>query len=312
MAGSFWLLAVQLIGFVNYPLSAVRFTWGTLANVIAYVMHPWRRVFFFFFYTYLGLSGHVCLLLLKFISALLHLLTALQRQKLLEAQIHDIQIQLEESMQNNREMKRKLDLTLKDHTHIEELLSQADDKNIESNVKIQVLEIQVQELEAQRLALQLQQNRLSKAIHEMGVGEKNINCKVGRQDSHSRFKNPSGKVVRMDQPAPMNEEALLHWRGVALASSIFSASLALLVAMVAWEAEDPCMPLVVALFIVVCVSLKSVMHLFLGVDKRPGFDAVALLSFNSFIMGTLAFPALPIVAKSITPALTRFGSWIIK
>ncbi|OIW10743.1 hypothetical protein TanjilG_27689 [Lupinus angustifolius] len=67
------------------------------------------------------------------------------------------------------------------------------------------------------------------------------------------------------------------------------------------KAEDPCMPLVVALFAVVGMSLKSVVQFFSTIKNKPVSDAVALLSFNWFIPGTLTYPSLPRVAHMLAP-----------
>lgn len=96
-------------------------------------------------------------------------------------------------------------------------------------------------------------------------------------------------------------EVLNQRRVIAMKQSLFSAGLSLLVGMIIWQAEDPCMPLVVAIFIVVCISLKSVVEFFLTINNRPASDAVALLSFNWFILGTLTYPTLPRVAHVVAP-----------
>ncbi|KAF3449241.1 hypothetical protein FNV43_RR09969 [Rhamnella rubrinervis] len=95
-------------------------------------------------------------------------------------------------------------------------------------------------------------------------------------------------------------------RGIAIKQSLFSAVLSLLVGMIIWEAEDPCMPLVVALFTVVGMSLKSVVQFFSTIKNKPASDAVALLSFNWFILGTLTYPTLPRVARMLTPLAISF------
>ncbi|KAF2308968.1 hypothetical protein GH714_026332 [Hevea brasiliensis] len=95
-------------------------------------------------------------------------------------------------------------------------------------------------------------------------------------------------------------------RDVALSQSLFSAVLSLLVGIIIWEAEDPCMPLVVALFAVVGMSLKSVVQFFSTIRNKPASDAVALLSFNWFILGTLTYPTLPRVARVLAPLTASF------
>ena len=58
-------------------------------------------------------------------------------------------------------------------------------------------------------------------------------------------------------------EVFDHRRGIAVKQSLFSAVLSLVVGMIVWQAEDPCMPLIVALFSVVGMSLKSVVQFFI-------------------------------------------------
>ncbi|XP_054823555.1 uncharacterized protein LOC129321701 isoform X2 [Prosopis cineraria] len=99
-------------------------------------------------------------------------------------------------------------------------------------------------------------------------------------------------------------DVLDHRRDAALSQSLFSAFLSLLVGVIVWEADDPCMPLVVALFTVVGMSLKSVVQFFSTIKNKPASDAVALLSFNWFVLGTLTYPTLPRVARLLAPTLS--------
>jgi len=102
-----------------------------------------------------------------------------------------------------------------------------------------------------------------------------------------------------------NDVALEQRREVAFSQSLFSAVLSLLVGAIIRTAEDPCFPLVMALFTVVGLSLRSVVQFFSTVKNRPASDAVALLSFNWFILGTLACPTFPRAAGLLSPV---FGS----
>lgn len=72
------------------------------------------------------------------------------------------------------------------------------------------------------------------------------------------------------------------------------------------------MPLVMALFTVVGMSLISVVQFFSTFRNKPASDAVALLSLNWFILGMLTYPTLPMVARMLAPmAMTTMG-WIIR
>lgn len=107
-------------------------------------------------------------------------------------------------------------------------------------------------------------------------------------------------------------EALVKRREVAMSQSIFSAFLSFSVGMIIWKAEDPCMPLIVALFTVVGMSLKSVVQFFSTIKNKPASDAVALLSFNWFLLGTLTYPTLPVIAHTLFPLGSRFWDQLIK
>ena len=107
------------------------------------------------------------------------------------------------------------------------------------------------------------------------------------------------------------DEILERQRVVALSRSLFSSIMSLIVGMIIWEAEDPCMPLVAALFIVVGMSLNSVVQFFSTIKNKPASDAVALLSINWFILGTLTSPSLPRVARMLSPRVIRLADWLV-
>lgn len=121
---------------------------------------------------------------------------------------------------------------------------------------------------------------------------------------------PKPEHLSADKSEPISKDLVemsevLDHRQIAISQSIFSAILSLTVGVTAWEAEDPCMPLVVALFAVVAMSLKSVVQFFFTIRNKPASDAVALLSFNWFILGTLTYPTLPRVAPMLAPLVLR-------
>lgn len=106
-------------------------------------------------------------------------------------------------------------------------------------------------------------------------------------------------------------EILDEQREVAVSRSLFSTLLSLLVGVIIWEAEEPHLCLVVALMFVVSISLKSVVEFFTTIKNKPALDAVALLSFNWFVLGILAYPTLPNIARLLAPSalrvMERFG-----
>lgn len=94
----------------------------------------------------------------------------------------------------------------------------------------------------------------------------------------------------------LGERARYEGGAAALLSSIFSGFLSLLVRMIAWQTQDQCIPLILAVFMMMCMSLKTVVRFLLSLDSGPAFDVVALLSFNRFISVILAYPALSSIA----------------
>lgn len=92
-------------------------------------------------------------------------------------------------------------------------------------------------------------------------------------------------------------------RDIAVSRSVFSAMLALVVGVVMYGAKEQelCTPLIGALFTVVGISLRSVVQFFSTVKNKPALDAVALMSLNWFIVGTLTYPTLPRIARIVVP-----------
>lgn len=107
----------------------------------------------------------------------------------------------------------------------------------------------------------------------------------------------AAKYIKPPKSADLDTTYLQYQRReTALSRSLFSAVLSLVVGTTVWTADDPCVPLVVALFTVVAISLRSVFQFFSTINNHPAIEAVALLSFNWFILGTLSYPTLPKVA----------------
>lgn len=166
------------------------------------------------------------------------------------------------------------------------------------------MQFQVLELEQQNAALNMQEERISKSFQDGKT-----NSLQGGDLVHG-FHFPKISVRHMEKKDLGNKEDVHKGIGVALSSSMFSVFLSLLVGIVTWQSQGSCIPLVLALFMVVGMSLKTVVQLFLSIGSRPGFDAVTLLSFNCFILGTLVYPALPKIVQTVAPSATTFGQWM--
>ncbi|KAK1296559.1 hypothetical protein QJS10_CPB15g00398 [Acorus calamus] len=235
------------------------------------------------------------------LSLPVRILNALQRERFLETRLDEIVIQFESLVWENKELEEQLKVVVKDHNILETALAEIEDEHDNALIKIELLENELRHAKAENLQLKelkgkslwdikaQQDDQSSSSFDEYGVP---FEAEKGPK-SHSI---PEGLT---------EDEALVEHRVVALRQSLFSASLSLLVGMIVWEAENPCMPLIVALFIVVGMSLNSVIRFFSVIKNKPASDAVTLLSFNWFILGTLTYPTLPTVAHLLAPHLMR-------
>ncbi len=79
-----------------------------------------------------------------------------------------------------------------------------------------------------------------------------------------------------------------------------------------FPAQDPCAPLRNALLMVVALSLANVVKFFTKVESRQGIYAVALISLNFFMLGTLAYPSLPYVGRFASVVLWSIGGRTLK
>nr|GEY52829.1 zinc finger, RING/FYVE/PHD-type [Tanacetum cinerariifolium] len=84
-------------------------------------------------------------------------------------------------------------------------------------------------------------------------------------DAHDYVKNDGATLMHQ---IILFDNVLGVQREVAFSQSLFSAVLSLLVGMIIWEAQEPCMPLVTALLIVVGMSLRSVVQFFSTIKNK--------------------------------------------
>ncbi|XP_021736041.1 uncharacterized protein LOC110702614 [Chenopodium quinoa] len=260
-------------------------------------------------------------------------LGALRRVKVMERLLQEMQNELESLSWDSEKLAGHLRLAVKEHHLMESMLADLEEKHDKAIGKIEFLEKEVTRLIDKNLRLKEVQ---TKGICDPGKVEMSIDPEKDERPWHSRKSgnynfqedlqfpqtprttkeqlqtgmDPSGLVdpltplifsSNVDVDAALNQR-----REVALSQSLFSSLLSLLVGMIIWEAKDPCMPLVLALFTVVGMSLRSVVQFFSTIRNRPAADAVALLSVNWFILGTLSYPTLPKVAHMLSPVISTF------
>ncbi|KAB2070486.1 hypothetical protein ES319_A08G158500v1 [Gossypium barbadense] len=286
-------------------------------------------------------------------------LTALQRERMLEQHLHEIQFELETLVWDRNELEDHLQAAVRESRIMESMLIELEGEHDKAIARIELLEGELQDLKDENLRLKEVQGKAASSYrgHDATNKDKSLNTvddnhvvpysiaswvsnykgsgisfqelMVNREVWEGKSKStteminflkagpaPSGSV-EVFSPGVQNLEVdtvIEQRKEVALSQTLFSAILSLLVGMIVWEAEDPCMPLVVALFTVVGMSLQSVVQFFFSIKNKPASDAVALLSFNWFIVGTLSYPALPKVTRMLAPLtlslVDRIASWL--
>ncbi|CAH9078351.1 unnamed protein product [Cuscuta europaea] len=222
----------------------------------------------------------------------MRLLNALQNEKTLEMQLQEMQIELERVNGERRRLEKQLSVAVNEHKMMALMLRELEDELDQAFLKNEQLEEELRGLkgENQQLKEIRGKARWSQRDHFPASSSKNITYN-------------NNKLVEQEVGVGLDPAQAQHHqrRKAALVKSLFSAGLSVVVGTTVWTAEDPCGPLVVALFAVVAMSLSSVVGFFFAIKNKPASEAVALLCFNWFILGTLTYPALPKVALFLSP-----------
>lgn len=307
------------------------------------------------------LHVHIFWRLLVWTGALLslprRLLNALQRNRLMEMHLQEMQDVVETILWEKKQLKERLKTAIKDRRMMEVMLAELEEEHDQAIGKIESLESKLQGMKNEKNQLkEVQEKSLwsSRDLADTVSGQSAIDADKFAITHEVYTWKPSGHVselalqsllqkeIQEDEskvkPAMQHfvkdgtkssptvisyksasiskhsnvDDILDHRREVAFSQSLFSAILSLLVGTVIWKAEDPCMPLVVALFSVVGVSLKSVVQFFSIIKNKPASDAVALLSFSWFILGTLTYPTLPKAVRMFGPAVFKISNHLVK
>ncbi|KAJ8774075.1 hypothetical protein K2173_009506 [Erythroxylum novogranatense] len=245
------------------------------------------------------------------------IVTALQRERLLEQNLHEMQNVVSDLVHRKNEVQNQLQIAIKEREILESILAEFDEENDRVIAQIELLEHELRHLKVENLQLKAIQRKDLWDFKDDDISDNTKNTDIARTSdilygipSWRSDYEASKRMMHKDAwgtECKSKEEVLipgcfsqqmdrnesLNRRRKAASQSLFSAVLSLLVGMIIWEAEDPCVPLVVALFGVVVMSLQSVVQLFSNMRNRPASDAVVLLSLNWFILGALTYPTLP-------------------
>lgn len=259
-------------------------------------------------------------------------LTALQREKMFEMRINEMQMELENLIWAKKKLDEQLKSAINERRMVEALLVELEDEYDEAICKMDLLEGELCRLKVENQHLKEAQVKSlwSSDQHAKDAGMFKI------KGPSPKSKSTAGEnIVQADIPedekikrSPLQginkamskakthgtaqahsndtdswyagmDSATLKKREIALSHSFFSAVLAVLVGAIVWEAKDPCMPLITALFAVAVISLRTVIVYLSTIRNKPAMDAVVLLSFNWFMLGLLSYPTLPVVAHSL-------------
>ncbi|KAL9242619.1 hypothetical protein vseg_016604 [Gypsophila vaccaria] len=269
-----------------------------------------------FFFEVVSFHANICwrfiLWAVNIATLPLRALNALQKEKMMESTLQEMQIEVENLSWKNDKLEACLKMAVKERNLIESILTEVEEQHEVAIEKIERLEKQVEFLKDTNLRFresnskgQWDSTNKSNVLDEPIPATFKVKKKNPAAQVLTKTGNPTGLVDPLTPlvfSSSIDANLALHQRrDVAIFQSVFSAMLSLLVGAIIWEAKDPCMPLVVALFSVVGLSLRSVVQFFSTINNRPASDAVALLSFNWFILGTLTAPTLPKLAPLLSP-----------
>ncbi|KAL2236798.1 uncharacterized protein LOC105164996 isoform X2 [Sesamum indicum] len=328
-----------VVGLMVRPFSLVRLSFQIGVQSICFVVQTWIEMLRTVVYLHLVIFWRLTILAMALLSLPVRAFAALYRERMLEMQIRRMKTELENAFWDRKELKERLQIAIRECKMMEVMLKELEGEHDEAIVKIELLLEEVQDLKDEIRRLKEIQGKAfwekrGQADTGNGSSIKNSDhfrtslCRSGHHDkgtedaTHDLLK-PGSEPHRPSRPNTdfinsnnlVKHDILSKQREVALSRSLFSAVLSLIVGIIVWEAEDPCIPLVVALFTVVSMSLISVVRFFSTIKHKPASDAVALLSFNWFILGTLAYPTLPRVARLLAPFVSSmlertFKGWL--
>ncbi|KAL8504404.1 hypothetical protein ACS0TY_022945 [Phlomoides rotata] len=228
----------------------------------------------------------------------------------LEMQLYRLKNEMESLLWGRKDLEDQLRIAINHGKMMEMMLLELEQEHDEAILKIEQLQGEVQDLKAE--------TQQFKEIHGKALWSRWDNTGNQRYTDKSSWKPDYNKGIRQDDvlesgskvsdftnymSSQENNFSVAKQREIALSRTLFSAILWLVVGVVVSEAKEAYVPLVVALFAVVTMSLMSVVRLFTNIEDKL---ALALLSTNCFILGTLAYPMLPSVARFSAPLALSF------
>ncbi|KAL8150489.1 hypothetical protein V2J09_020297 [Rumex salicifolius] len=247
-------------------------------------------------------------------------LSALHREKLTAKHFEELQYEIENLLWNYRKLEGQYAMAVKERKEFESLLAELEEEHDKAIAKIEHLEKQLHNLKTENPQLRAIQGKRAwdfdtKDDTKEAQTPSSLTVTEQAQTAPPRTSSII-KATRKDQkeiekkvrlnPSALvdpNEALLYQKRDIALSQSVFSALISLLVGTAVYGAKEPGIPLILALFVVVGMSLQSIVYILSTVKNKYAYDTIALLSFNWFILGTLTYPTIPVVARFLFPLL---------
>lgn len=284
--------------FLSTPFSLISLTYWVCARTVNLAIQAWWELLMAIVGFFLDLSYKSMVWALAILTFPLRLLTAFYREIKLEQQLREMKAQLDSLACENKELGQCLQVAVKETSIVEKIFQDIEDDYEKAIAKISLLQNEIQDLKSLGEA---SWDWKSSTDNKTAAG---ITPWSGERGEERERASPRDDGWRKDRGG---EEQIM--KAVAVRRSLFSAALSVLVGVTIWEAEEPCMPLVVALVTVVGMSLATVLNFFLAINNRPASDAVLLLSINCFMLGALTRPVLPRLAHAWVQCAFRAVGW---
>ncbi|KAL8504405.1 hypothetical protein ACS0TY_022945 [Phlomoides rotata] len=300
----------SVVGLAVKPLLLAKQSCIFGVRSVSIVVQTWFELLKFAFSLHFVILWRIAIWSVGLLSLPVRAFSALYRERLLEMQLYRLKNEMESLLWGRKDLEDQLRIAINHGKMMEMMLLELEQEHDEAILKIEQLQGEVQDLKAE--------TQQFKEIHGKALWSRWDNTGNQRYTDKSSWKPDYNKGIRQDDvlesgskvsdftnymSSQENNFSVAKQREIALSRTLFSAILWLVVGVVVSEAKEAYVPLVVALFAVVTMSLMSVVRLFTNIEDKL---ALALLSTNCFILGTLAYPMLPSVARFSAPLALSF------
>ncbi|KAL6957781.1 hypothetical protein U1Q18_048945 [Sarracenia purpurea var. burkii] len=133
-------LAATTIFLVTKPFSLVTLSCIFGVRSFCIVIHTWLELLRAAIIFHAIILWKLMIWTFALISLPVRVLTALQRERLLQMHLHELQIELENLAWNRKELQDRLQMAIKECRMMEAMLEEVEDEHDEAIVKIEILE----------------------------------------------------------------------------------------------------------------------------------------------------------------------------